>query len=67
MANTNLAQLPKKHVDHETVYDTICFRVPAGFRRRVKMYAAAHDMKLGELLQRAFNAYEASHGGRDEH
>ena len=34
------------------------FRVPADFRRRFKMYAAAHDMKLNELLYRAFNDYE---------
>lgn len=34
------------------------FRVPGEFRRRFRMYAAAHDLKLNELLQRAFDEYE---------
>lgn len=34
------------------------FRVPAEFRRRFKTYAAQHDMKLNELLYKAFEAYE---------
>lgn len=34
------------------------FRVPAEFRRRFRMFAAAHDMKLNKLLQDAFNEYE---------
>lgn len=33
------------------------FRVPADFRRRFKTYAAQHDMKLNELLYKAFEAY----------
>ncbi|PIF25181.1 hypothetical protein CLU88_4556 [Acidovorax sp. 56] len=33
------------------------FRVPAEFRRRFKTYAAQHDMKLNELLYKAFDAY----------
>lgn len=33
------------------------FRVPAEFRRRFKTYAAQHDMKLNELLYKAFEAY----------
>jgi hypothetical protein len=36
------------------------FRVPGNFRRRFKMFAAAHDMKLNELLYRSFEQYEAS-------
>lgn len=36
------------------------FRVPSDFRRRFKMFAAAHDMKLNELLYRSFEQYEAS-------
>ena len=36
------------------------FRVPGDFRRRFKMFAAAHDMKLNELLYRSFEQYEAS-------
>jgi hypothetical protein len=31
-------------------------------RRRFKTYAAAHDMKLNELLRRAFDEYEQRHG-----
>ena len=33
------------------------FRVPGEFRRRFKTYAAQHDMKLNELLYKAFEAY----------
>lgn len=40
------------------------FRVPADFRRRFKMHAAAHDMKLSELLYRAFEHYEQAQQGR---
>ena len=36
------------------------FRVPGDFRRRFKMFAAANDMKLNELLYRSFEQYEAS-------
>ena len=36
------------------------FRVPSDFRRRFKMFAAANDMKLNELLYRSFEQYEAS-------
>ena len=35
------------------------FRVPAEFRRRFKTYAAQHDMKLNELLYKAFEAYSS--------
>ena len=34
------------------------FRVPAGFRREFKTYAARHDLKLNELLRRSFEAYQ---------
>lgn len=37
------------------------FRVPGDFRRRFKMFAAAHDMKLNELLFKAFDDYESRH------
>jgi hypothetical protein len=63
---TNLKLTPRSPVDADAEYDTICFRVPVGFKRRVKVFAATHGMKLGALLQKAFNAYEAAHGGRDE-
>lgn len=38
------------------------FRVPAGFRREFKTYAASHDMKLNELLRRSFEAYRKMEG-----
>lgn len=38
------------------------FRVTADLRRRFRMFAAAHDLKLNELLRRAFDAYEQRHG-----
>jgi hypothetical protein len=38
------------------------FRVSAEFRREFKTYAAAHDLKLNELLRRAFESYRKDHG-----
>ena len=32
------------------------FRVPAEFRRRFRGYAASHDLKLNEVLIKAFEA-----------
>jgi len=37
------------------------FRVPSEFRRRFKTYAAQHDMKLNELLFKAFEDYARRH------
>lgn len=37
------------------------FRVTANLRRRFRMFAAAHDLKLNELLRRAFDEYEQKH------
>lgn len=37
------------------------FRVTADLRRRFRMFAAAHDLKLNELLKLAFNEYEKNH------
>ncbi len=34
------------------------FRVSLAFRREFKTYAAQHDLKLNELLRRAFDAYK---------
>lgn len=39
------------------------FRVSADLRRRFRMFAAAHDLKLNELLRLAFDDYERRHGG----
>ena len=33
------------------------FRISATFKREFKTYAAAHDLKLNELLRRSFEAY----------
>jgi hypothetical protein len=38
------------------------FRVGASFRREFKTYAAAHDLKLNELLRRCFAAYRQQNG-----
>jgi len=38
------------------------FKVPASFRRAFKTYAASHDLKLNELLQRSFAAYREQQG-----
>ena len=38
------------------------FRVSADFRREFKTYAAQHDLKLNELLRRAFDAYKRQEG-----
>lgn len=35
------------------------FRVSSAFRREFKTYAAQHDLKLNELLRRAFEAYKS--------
>jgi len=37
------------------------FRVSADLRRRFRMFAAAHDLKLNELLRLAFDEYEKQH------
>lgn len=38
------------------------FRVSADLRRRFRMFAAKHDLKLNELLRLAFDEYEKQHG-----
>ncbi|MGI8569116.1 MAG: hypothetical protein ACR2KT_08645 [Methylocella sp.] len=38
------------------------FRVSGDFRREFKTYAATHDLKLNELLKRAFEAFRKQHG-----
>ena len=38
------------------------FRVSADLRRRFRMFAAAHDLKLNELLRLSFDEYEKRHG-----
>ena len=38
------------------------FRVSAAFRREFKTFAAQHDLKLNELLRRAFDIYKRQKG-----
>ena len=38
------------------------FRVSADLRRRFRVFAANHDLKLNELLRLAFDEYEKRHG-----
>ncbi len=38
------------------------FRVSADLRRRFRVFAAKHDLKLNELLRLAFDEYEKRHG-----
>ena len=38
------------------------FRVPTDLRRRFRVFAANHDLKLNELLRLAFDEYEKKHG-----
>lgn len=37
------------------------FRVSADFKRRFRIFAASHDLKLNELLQLSFDEYEKLH------
>jgi hypothetical protein len=41
----------------ENGQDPLNFRVSASFRREFKTYAAAHDLKLNELLVKCFESY----------
>ncbi|MDC5123770.1 hypothetical protein NRA16_17810 [Acinetobacter baumannii] len=47
--------------DNDSNNQPLNFRVTGDFRRRFRMYAAAHDMKLNELLRVAFDEYEKNH------
>jgi hypothetical protein len=46
----------------ETGQDPLNFRVSAEFRREFKTYAAAHDLKLNELLVKCFHSYRKQQG-----
>ena len=46
----------------ETGRDPLNFRVSAAFRREFKTYAAAHDLKLNELLVKCFESYRKQQG-----
>jgi len=53
------APAPKKQGEP---VEPLNFKVPARFRREFKTYAAAHGMKLNELLQRSFEDYRRQQG-----
>ena len=46
----------------ETGQDPLNFWVPTAFRREFKTYAAAHDLKLNELLIKSFENYRKQQG-----
>jgi hypothetical protein len=46
----------------ETGHDPLNFRVSPAFRREFKTYAAAHDLKLNELLVKSFECYRKQQG-----
>ena len=46
----------------DTGQDPLNFRVSADFRREFKTYAAAHDLKLNELLVKSFQSYRRQQG-----
>ncbi|ESL57030.1 hypothetical protein L458_05118 [Klebsiella pneumoniae BIDMC 22] len=58
-----VANMPSRtpaHVENEDSANNVPlnFRVSAELRRRFRMFAAAHDLKLNELLRLAFDDYE---------
>lgn len=46
----------------EAGQDPLNFRVSPAFRREFKTYAAAHDLKLNELLVKSFRSYRKQQG-----
>ena len=46
----------------EAGQDPLNFRVAKAFRREFKTYAAAHDLKLNELLVKSFQSYRKQQG-----
>ncbi|MGP7982878.1 hypothetical protein [Rhodoblastus sp.] len=53
---------PVSTADAEAGLQPLNFRVSNAFRREFKTYAAAHDLKLNELLKRSFEAYRKQQG-----
>jgi hypothetical protein len=54
--------VPSPAPAEESGLQPLNFKVAAEFRRDFKTYAAAHDMKLNELLRRAFEVYRRMQG-----
>jgi hypothetical protein len=48
---------PEAAEEKEANLAPLNFRISATFKREFKTYAAAHDLKLNELLRRSFEAY----------
>ncbi len=59
-----VADMPTRtpKIEAEGNTEPLNFRVRPEFRRRFRMFAAAHDLKHNELLQLAFDEYEKRHG-----
>ena len=62
MPTRSASLAPTPGPDPEGGLQPLNFRVGAEFRREFKTYAAAHDLKLNELLRRSFEAYRKQHG-----
>lgn len=58
---TNVQTRSSVSDNHEANNVPLNFRVSADFRRRFRMFAAANDLKLNELLRLAFDEYEKRH------
>jgi hypothetical protein len=54
---------PRSPVAQESGSQPLNFRVSAEFRREFKTYAAQHNLKLNELLKRAFESYRSKGPG----
>jgi len=61
-AGTQVRSAARKQKATEPNDAPLNFRVSADLKRRFRMFAAANDMKLNELLRKAFEEYEAKHG-----
>lgn len=61
-----VANVPARNIvpteDADTNNVPLNFRVSADLRRRFRVFAANHDLKLNELLRLAFEEYEKRHG-----
>ena len=62
-AGTQVRSAARKQSD-EANDAPLNFRVSPDLRRRFKTFAAQHDLKLNELLRKAFEEYEAKHSAR---
>lgn len=61
-ANDMPARATAAKAKPEAGQDPLNFRVSGDFRREFKTYAAAHDLKLNELLVKAFHSYRMQQG-----